>query len=188
MSVTLTRKITKKIAVGKTPDGKVKKEVKRGKYSLTLASVDEFQLTGKGESRFKPTKFASDALESAIAQCDGDESLVARWYDLGRMYHARTFFANMLAGTDSDLKKLIAQFGENVAAIAEYTETDIAVVREKLLAKPQYEAVKAYFDSFATGGEAVFTEDQLEQPKWFSGEEDSEDEDDNESETDEAEA
>ncbi len=162
--VSITKPIKKSIKVG----GKSK--TRKGSYSLNLASVKTLDLS---TTRTKVTEFDEDsALENALALCDADQLTLVKWFDYGRLAHARITFSNMLAGANRDLNSLIKQFEENAKAIHEYTGDSLESVRTALLEKKEsFAPVAAYFDSFSGNGNIEFDESQLEDPKWFSGEE-----------------
>ena len=168
--VSITKKIKKSIKVGGV------KKTREGSYSLNLASAKTLD---SSTTRTKVTEFDEDeALHNALALVDGSGLELAKWFDYGRLSHARITFSNMLAGANRDLNSLIKQFEENAKAITEYTGENIENVRAALLEKKEsFAPVAAYFDSFSGNGLVEFDESQLEDPKWFSGEEDDDDDD-----------
>lgn len=147
-----------------------KLRTKEGKYAIRLASIKELDTS---TSRVRAAEWDDeDPLASAMAilgDIENPELEIVKWFDFGRLAHARITFSNLLAGTNKQLNTLLASFEENAKAIAEYTGEDLEKVKDTLLEKKAdvYGPVKAHFDSFKVEGRKQFDESQLTNPNWF---------------------
>lgn len=169
------------------------KKVKRqAKIILPYASVEKFDEKGKPES------FASDdsVLDRMLALTNGSLSEIAKWFDHGRMQHARIVSSTALLGAtnqkitmgekETTLSKLVKDFLAKVEATIEIMEVSKEEAIKKVSAKPKYAEVVKYFENLGTLAENVtfdFSATELSKPRWFSGAEDDENEEEEEDES-----
>jgi hypothetical protein len=159
--------------------GKIYKKIQRNaNVSIPLVSIETLR---KG-ARFGAEDFAApDAIKanlvSRFGTVDSPEfwSSVGKWVDQGVRVFLEIHTLNQLQGlTESITTKDIRQFAENIQLLQNVMDMSLEDATARLIAKKsEYAAIAMYFENLKSEGKLEFdySSDEIPEPKWFSGKE-----------------
>ncbi len=172
--------------------GKTAKE-KTNMHKIELTKNVENPVTGKKVERKaivalpeftgdNGTNDASEALNNALAACNGDSLVLVKWFEHGIRAQAKQVAANsLLTFGDAETKKALRDFADAVKVTMEVMEIDEVAARAKVSSKPKFADMTAKVNAFeaAIADNPTNTFDftvlaNLKQPRWFGGAEEDE--------------
>lgn len=148
-----------------------------GKKVERKASVSLPEITGENG-----TNDATEALNNALALCNGDALTLVRWAEHGIRAQAKQVAANsLLSFGDADTKKALRDFSDAVKITVDVMDVTPEEARKMVSSKPKFSEmtakVTAFENAIAANGVNSFNFtnlSDLKQPRWFGGDDEDE--------------